>query len=371
MWLTEIEADRLRNLKAVRLELSARMTLIAGRNGQGKSSLLEAIFLLATGRSFRTRKLDELVAWDGGPLRVAGKVASRVGRSDLAVIVDDGERRLVANGGDSDLESFLGRVDVVDLTAERMKMLSGPPDERRRFLDRGIVGLGPSFLRVLGEYRRTLSQRNALLRKAGGRTSATLDAQLDAWDERWLAAAVPVHEARRRYAVELAARCADPARALFANRADAVTLGYRPSPAVLRDTEPARIADTLATALAAGRRRDVEVGHTCLGPHRDELRVDLDGVDLRKFGSAGQVRASVVVLKLAKLLMLKEARGESPIFLMDDFDSDLDEGRAKALAEFLHAGEFQTVVATSKESMVAGLGVEFDAVKMVDGAVRA
>ena len=118
------------------------------------------------------------------------------------------------------------------------------------------------------------------------------------------------------------------------------------------------------------RKRDFAVGHTCYGPHRDELLVELDGADLRRFGSAGQLRAAMVALKLAKLGLLREERGTSPLFLMDDFDSDLDEPRAAAVAGFLREGGFQALVATSKPSLVRQFGVASLEVRMDEGTVN-
>lgn len=366
----ELEADRLRNLRAVGLSLSAGLTVIAGRNGQGKSSLLEAVYVLGTGRSFRTRRFDELICWGGGPLRVAGRLQSRSGSSTQKVVAEKGVRRLLVDGSERELEDFIGRLDVVDLTGSRMDVLRGGPDERRRFLDRGVVGLRSSFLRVLGEYRRTLQQRNALLRGAQRRSAdAAFSAQLDAWDERLVPAAAAVHRGRREYAVRLAARQGEIGRRLFPGGGE-VTLHYRPSPRSAGEAEAHDFQRIFARKLGEGRTRDLQLGHTGHGPHRDELRVDLEGVDLRRFGSAGQVRAAMIALKLGKLSLLGEDRGESPIFLMDDFDSDLDEVRASALAAYLHEGGFQALVATSKEGMAGRLGVPFERLIMSDGSVR-
>jgi DNA replication and repair protein RecF len=369
MWLTELEADRLRNLQAVSLSLPAGLTLVAGRNGQGKTSLLEAVYLLATGRSFRTRKLDELVAWHGGPLRVAGGYSSRIGRSELKVLIDDSDRRLIADGAESDLESFIGRLDVVDLTAERMKVLRGGPEERRRFLDRGVVGFRPAYLRALGEYRRVLQQRNALLRASGRPSGEALVAQLEAWDERLTTAAGEIHRCRREYAVLLGSELGETTRTLFPDGGE-IRLLYRPSPAVLGETELTDFSVTFMDSLVRGRKRDLEIGHTCRGPHRDEVVIELNGVDLRRFGSAGQVRGAMIALKLGKLSLLGKERGEVPIFLMDDFDSDLDEVRASALADYLRGGGFQALVATSKEGMADRIGVPFTKVLLSEGALR-
>ncbi len=119
-----------------------------------------------------------------------------------------------------------------------------------------------------------------------------------------------------------------------------------------------------------GRARDREVGHTCRGPHRDDVTVELDGVDLRRFGSAGQVRSAMIALKLGKLSLLEKKRGEVPIFLMDDFDSDLDEVRAAALADYLRRGGFQALVATSKEGMADRIGAPFSKILLSEGTAK-
>lgn len=367
MHLTDFEADRLRNLKAVRLDLPAGLTVVTGRNAQGKTSLLEAVYLLATGRSFRTRRAEELIGWNGGPLRVGGRVSSRLGRSQLAVLMDAGSVRLLADGLETELDRYLGRLDVVDLTASRSQVLRGAPPERRRFLDRGIVGLRPELLRVLGDFRRALQQRNALLR---GQSRRPGDArQLDAWDENLARAAAPLHEERRRYAVRLAAAIGPAEQALFPG-GEQLRLSYRPSPEASGEAEPGLFQETFLERLTRGRSRDLAVGHTCTGPHRDELLLELNGVDLRRYGSAGQVRAAMIALKVGKLCLLREERGEAPLFLMDDFDSDLDEPRAQALAHFLRQGAFQVMAATSKETMADRLGGDSLRLRMEDGAAR-
>ena len=255
MWLLELEADRLRNLKAVGLSLSSRMTALVGRNGQGKTSLLEAVYLLSTGRSFRTRRNDELIHWDGGPLRLSGIVEGRLGKQTLGLVLDKGERTLLLNQAPVELDQFLGRLDVVDLTAERMKVLRGEPEQRRRFLDRGLVGIDPGFLHTLGEYRRIVQHRNALLKRPG----SGLDAQLDAWDERLVEGAQRLHARRREYATTLAATLGPVGRVIFHDGAELV-LRYRPSPAKAIELEPVEYKEVLAEALIRNRAHD----KTCL-----------------------------------------------------------------------------------------------------------
>ncbi len=367
MQLTSLTVDRFRNLKNIDLSLPRGLTLVAGGNGQGKTSLLEAAYLLGTGRSFRTRRFGDLIAWNDSPLRVVGRVSSRKGETELSVAADSGgDRQLFVDGAGRGIESFLGRLDIVDLSAGRMGVLRGGPEERRRFLDRGIVGLDPVHLRIIGEFRRVLQQRNALLKRGsrGGRPS-----ELDAWDDRWVAAARELHLQRRNYAGRLGDEIGSIAPGLLPD-GQSLRLRFRPSPPELGETTEELLAGVLADRLARCRGRDLELRHTSEGPHRDELLVELDGVDLRRFGSAGQVRAAMIALKLGKLSLLRAERGEAPVFLMDDFDTDLDEARMAALIDHLKDAGLQSVVATSKETWAARIvGAELK-LRMNEGEVQ-
>lgn len=369
MWLRSLQADRLRNLKTVAVELSGGVTLVTGRNGQGKTSLLESAYLLGTGHSFRTRKLDDVVSWNGGPLRAAGRVEGLHGGSSLAVVVDGGLKHLFVDGAERDLDAFLGRLAVVALTGEAMRTLREGPEERRRFVDAGVAGVSPGYLRELADYRRTLAERNALLRRATARRTAPDAAEIGAWDERLAAAGARVHRRRRAYVVGLASRLGPAERALFPE-GGAIGIGYRPSPSRAGDEDPGRFADVFRAALERCRSRDRALGFTTVGPHRDDVRATLGTVDLRRFGSAGQLRAAMVALSAGKLAILKESRGEAPLFLMDDFDSDLDEGRARSLLEFLRGGGFQALLATSKDGFVDRLGLPLPRIRVDGGVAR-
>jgi len=370
MWLRAISADRLRNLKSVDVTLPAGLTVVTGRNGQGKTSLLEAAYLLGTAHSFRTRKLDELVGWQGGPLRVSGDVAGLAVTNRLGLVIDAGARRLFVDGIERDLEVFLGRLDLVALPGEAMRVLRDGPEGRRRFLDSGIAGLRASYLRDLGTYRRVLAERNALLRRGESGASGPRKAEMEAWEDRLASAAAAIHRQRREYVVSVASRMGPAERMLFPE-CDPLRVEYRPSPAGAKDTDPSRFTVLFREALAEKRRRDHALGFTAEGPHRDDLEVTLAGADLRKFGSAGQLRAAMIALCAGKLGLLRDERHEAPLFLMDDFDSDLDEQRTRSLIEFLREGGFQAIMATAKDGFVDRLGVPFHRIRMEGGLARA
>jgi DNA replication and repair protein RecF len=370
MWLRTLTADKLRNLKSVAVELTSGLTVVTGRNGQGKTSLLEAAYLMGTAHSFRTRKLEELVGWQGGPLRVSADVAGLAGENSLGLVIDHGARRLFIDGIERSLEDFLGRLDLVALPGEAMRVLRDGPDGRRRFMDSGVTGLRPSFLRDLREYRRVLAERNALLRKSSGRGAFSRGDEMETWEDRLAGAAARIHKQRREYVVGLAAKLGPAERALFPEGAE-IRVGHRPSPTRAADGDPSQFAAFYRESLARTRARDAALGFTADGPHRDDLEVTLDGADLRKFGSAGQLRAAMIALSAGKLGLLKDQRQESPLFLMDDFDSDLDEFRTRSLVDFLRDGGFQALLATSKDGFVDRLGFPFPTIRMEGGLARA
>jgi len=370
MWLRAISADRLRNLKSVDIELPAGLTLVTGRNGQGKTSLLEAAYLLGTAHSFRTRKLDELVGWQGGPLRVTGEISGLALTNRLGIVVDGGARRLFVDDAERELEGFLGRLDLVALPGEAMRVLRDAPEGRRRFVDSGIAGLRPGFLRDLGSYRRVLAERNALLRRGDRNSGGSGNEEMEAWEDRLAAAAARIHRQRREYVIGVASRLGPAERMLFPGTEE-LRIRYRPSPAASAEDDPSRFADIFKEALARMRRRDRTLGFTAEGPHRDDVEVTLSGADLRKFGSAGQLRAAMIALCAGKLGLLRDERREAPLFLMDDFDSDLDEHRTRSLVEFLRDGGFQAVLATAKDGFVDQLGASFHRIRMEGGLARA
>jgi DNA replication and repair protein RecF len=370
MWLRAISADRLRNLKSVDVELPAGLTVVTGRNGQGKTSLLEAAYLLSTAHSFRTRKWDELVGWQGGPLRVSGDVAGLSVDNRLGLVVDAGVRRLFVDGIERDLEEFLGRLDLVALPGEAVRVLRDGPERRRRFIDSGIAGLRPAYLRDLGTYRRVLAERNALLRRTEGPASGAGTEQMEAWEDRLASAAARIHQHRREYLVGIASRMGPAERMLF-QPSDEVRIRYQPSPAAAGEQDPSQFTRLFREVLARTRRRDQALGFTVEGPHRDDVEVTLSGADLRRFGSAGQLRSAMIVLCAGKLGLLRDERREAPLFLMDEFDSDLDENRTRSLVEFLREGGFQAIMATAKDGFVDRLGVPFHRIRMEGGLARA
>lgn len=349
MVLCSLESKGFRNLLPRTLQFREGVNLLWGRNGAGKSNLLEAIYFLFTTCSFRTQRTAELVARGESGFRLVGTIEARSGTYCLGVEQEAGRRRIVLDGKNVGLEEVLERFSVLAFSSRQMDILGGGPRERRRFLDRGILALQPAYLREIGAFRRTLAQRNRSIQAGAG------PGEQAAWDERFARIAARIRRARARYCARLEA-AADRYAGELAHRAGTMKLRYLPSPPLAEASEAAdgedeeRTAEAILAALARRRDEERRVGHTLVGPHRDEMRVLAGSMDLGRFGSAGQRRASLLGLEVTRMELYREATGELPLLLVDDMDSDLDEETSAVLLRRL--GRSQAFVATCKVGSV-------------------
>lgn len=359
-----IQVSDVRNLASQQIRFGEGLNLLAGSNGQGKSSVLEAIYLLGTTRSFRTARLSEVVASGRGPALVSGEGAEPGER--LAVSIARAERKCSRHGKLVPPSEYIGTMDVVALSNDIVHGFRRQPAERRRFLDRMALATWPSYLDDLRRLRRACEQRALLVASGGSRTDRGV------WDERAADLALPV--ARRRFAMAAAleegVRSVSPE--LFPEGATArvryVTRpAWEPVPAGVGVGGTSRAASGegfdegryraqlealfAAQESAAGRGRRETPG----GPLRDDLAIDVDGRDVLKLGSAGQVRSLLTAAVLAEMRRLASIKGRFPVLVLDDVDADLDEGRYGALLAGL-AGGAQVFAATSKPGLAAARG---------------
>jgi len=371
--LCSLELNGFRNLLPGTLHFHPGVNLLWGKNGAGKSNLLEAIYFLFTTCSFRTQRTSELVARGQSSFRLVAHVETRSGSYRLGVEQEGRSRTLVLDDKKVGLEQVLERFSVLAFSSRQMEILEGGPRERRRFLDRGILALRPGYLRELGEFSRTLAQRNRLLQ-----TGATATEKA-AWDERFAAIAARIRVARRSYCAQLAVALGEHAGEL-APRFGTMKLIYRPSPAAAGATVPAPGVDEKGEDLnqaereildALGRRAAEErrMGHTLVGPHRDEVRFHVGDMDLARFGSAGQRRAALLALKVTRMEMVRQVRGELPLLLVDDLDSDLDEEASGALLR--RVSRSQAFVATCKYGSMRRFAPQVQPFRVSEGRVEA
>lgn len=346
MLLESLEAHQFRNLSG-KIFWGDGLNVISGENGQGKTNWLEAIYLLATTKSFRTQRPQEAIRFDENLAVVRGRVArSRGVHRDLQVALQGSTKTLSVNEKRETVASYLSQLHVVAFTADELEVVRGGPDARRRFLDRGVVSLHHAYIQTLADYHRVTKQKNRLLQDIADSEIGLEQARelIDPWNEQLAVLGAAIHKARADYVERLRASLQ---QRLFER--EEVSIRYASAlegKGDLNDYE-ALIAERLRLRLQA----EISSGYSLIGPHRDDLEIRFDGRDIRTFGSSGQQRSALILLDLAAISVYYSWHHEYPLFLMDDVDAELDKRRIGQLLEHLE-GRTQTFITTSKESLI-------------------
>jgi DNA replication and repair protein RecF len=324
--LVQLAAQDFRNLAPLTWQPEEGQHLLLGDNGAGKTSVLEAVYTLATTRSFRAPRLADCCRHGTTAFQLSGEVQEGRGASwtRLDFSVSEGQRQRWLNGSAVSLSEHLAALPVIAWTSADSEILSGPPEVRRRFLDRGVLGRRPAALADLGRYRRALAQKRELLQQ-GSRAGV-----LESWNAVLATAATAVITARRRY-VELLRGHLQTLLPSLDLDFPPVTLQYRPSPgSALQGEDPQTLEGILFEALQRRRGEEVRRGIPLVGPHRDDLEVRWDDHRLRRVASAGE-RKTIGLALLAAHGRVLEGEGRDPLYLLDDADTELSESTLHAL----------------------------------------
>jgi DNA replication and repair protein RecF len=298
--------------------------LVAGPNAAGKTSLLEAIVLLAWGRSHRTSADGEVIRWGADLARVEGRAGPETIEVALVRSGVGARKRIRVNGVPRRAAGLIGLLRTVVFAPEEMLLVVGSPGLRRAAIDQLAAQRGPAYLRDLAEYSRTLQQRNSLLR-AIREEQASRD-ELRFWDTTFLDTGAAIVGERLRLLAELAGPLASAHAEIAPEEAAAARLVVRyatNAPALPGESPRA----ALARRLAETAEKEIWNGSTLIGPHRDDLVFELDGRDLAGFASRGQQRTAILAFKLAELDLLTAQDGRPPLLLLDDVFSELDPDR--------------------------------------------
>src|SRR3954467_12756689 len=326
MRATRVTLRDFRSYEAADVRLGPGLTVVSGRNGAGKTNLLEAVYFACTGRSCRTANEREVVRFGAELTRLELTCEDALGRHEVTVGFKPGEaKRLRADGAPVDnLVGVEARPLVSVFLLDRLELVLGAPALRRSHLDQVVAALWPSRAGTRRAYSAALAQRNALL--ANIRSGRASRASLPAWDGELARHGVALMADRAATIERLAPRFAEPPAGLGLE--GRVELAYRPR-------SKAADAEGLAVELAERVDSDLERGFTGHGPHRDDLAFRREGRELRAYGSRGQQRLGLLALLLAEREELEAERGAAPLLLLDDVMSELDASRRERLTILL------------------------------------
>jgi DNA replication and repair protein RecF len=349
-----MEVHDLRNIRQASLELSPGLNVLFGRNAQGKTSLLEAVGLLARGRSFRTEQTETLIRRGADTLRARGTAVAEDRRTGLEVELTPGTRRLRVDGREVPPRDYHGRLEVVVYSTDRLRVVRGAMRERRQFIDRAASVLWPAYRQTVREFERVLQQRNAAL-EAGAR-------DLDTWNERFADVGSRLRERRAAYV----ARLRDALRVGFRPGDEEYDISLVPVPEAGAAAEHRR----LQAQIEAHRREEGRARRCLVGPHRDGVLLSVAGQDASVGASSGQARCLLLALTLAALEIHRQESGTAAVALLDDLDSELDETRSTALCREV-ARRGQALVTTAHSGWAGRLAEMGKLFEVEGGAVRA
>jgi DNA replication and repair protein RecF len=392
MYIETLKLTDFRNYKSECADFFSGLNILSGTNASGKTNLLEAAYAVGVGKSPRTNQDKEMVRWEAEEASVRLRLIKRRRAHDIEIRIDKkGKKRVIIDGRPQvRIAELLGYLNVVFFSPDELKLVKEGPAERRRFMDVSLCQQSPAYLRNLSLYNKTLTQRNRLLRMSYRRDA--LFGMLDVFDIQLAKYGVAVTAARRRF-VENLQKTASDRHLKISGGKESLTLEYEAadfstdnagfgagtemppkidaqnktlgadgksgaiggriigadtgarateerSPVIVRprvstgtDMGADRAAAFFVERYRAERERDIETALTNSGPHRDDLKISLNGTDARKFGSQGQQRSAALSLKLAEIDSFKTETGETPVLLLDDVLSELDEDRQRNLLE--------------------------------------
>jgi DNA replication and repair protein RecF len=311
--------------------------IIKGPNGSGKTNILEAVFYMATGKSFRISKDEYLLKWDKSFSRLAADMNKEEKNKDLLVVLEKKERivkTVKIKGQKKPSSHLLGELTCVLFTPEEIDLISTLPEARRRYLNLMLGQLDRSYAHNLIHYKKTLEQRNSLLKRIAD--GLAKENELEVWDGKLAEYGSEIINKRETFLTEINNILSSKYQLLTGGK-EKLEIRYLPS-----------ISGEWAgmiIKLTAQRERDIRAGITTLGPHRDDLVFRLNEKDINEFGSRGEFRTAVLALKLAEVDYFEKTTGERPLLLLDDVFSELDEERRDLLSQMLK--NQQTIVTTT------------------------
>ena len=355
-----------RNYETLELVSDKNITLLIGDNAQGKTNILESIFLLATGRSHRTNNDQELVRWGKAFFNVKARFFRMGSEHTLEIRYSEQPRKkdILLDGMENKLRDMFGQITTVFFSPEDLLLIKGMPALRRRFLDLEISQVNPAYYRYLQQYARVLSQRNNMLRLI--REKKEHENMLDIWDAQ-LADIGRKIISKRIDAIKKLSILARLMHRKITDGKEELNIQYKSPYEYVNNADNAK--EIMEQNLKKNRQQDIARTNTSVGPHRDDLLLSVNGYNLRVFGSQGQQRTGVLALKLAELEYMKSETGEYPILLLDDVLSELDGERRKYLIESIK-DRVQTFITTTGTDDLDVPHNKIDIVYVKNGHIR-
>lgn len=346
MYINELQLKNYRNYEQLHLQFDNKINVIIGENAQGKTNLLESIYLLAFTKSYRTANDRELIKWDTEFAKITAILQKQQRETTIPLELiyhAQGKKAKVNHLEQKRLSEYIGVMNAVMFAPEDLALVKGSPQIRRRFIDMELGQIEPMYVYHLGQYQKILKQRNHLLKQLQqGQTDATV---LHVLTEQLIQHAAIILK-KRFFFLDLLKKWAVPIHSEISRGMERLRIDYEPSISVLEDDSKEKLIEKLELAYQKNERNEIFRGTTLIGPHRDDLQFYINDKEVKLFGSQGQQRTTALSLKLAEIDLIYDQMREYPILLLDDVLSELDDFRQSHLLSAIQ-GKVQTFVTTT------------------------
>ncbi|WP_174734643.1 DNA replication/repair protein RecF [Mesobacillus harenae] len=345
MYIEELHLRNYRNYEELTVSFEDRVNVFIGENAQGKTNLMESIYVLAMAKSHRTSNDKDLIRWDEEYAKIEGRIKKKYGSLPMQLVVSKKGKRAKCNHLEQrKLSQYVGNMNVVMFAPEDLHLVKGSPQVRRRFIDMEIGQVSTVYLHDISQYQKILQQRNHYLKQLQTRKVKD-ETMLEILTEQFIQTAVKIISKRFEF-LRLLEKWALPIHSGISRGIETLKIQYKPSVDVSEEQELSKMIEVYEEKFNKLRKKEIERGTTLFGPHRDDLVFFVNERDVQTFGSQGQQRTTALSLKLAEIELIHAEIGEYPILLLDDVLSELDDYRQSHLLNTIQ-GKVQTFVTTT------------------------
>ncbi len=319
MWIESLECKNFRNYKNLSVKFDSGVNFLYGDNAQGKTNIIEAIYLCSTSRSYKGAKDNELIFFgeNEAHLRICVRKKNISHKIDMHIRKNRSKGVAIDGFPIKKASELLGYLKIVLFSPEDLFIVKNGPSDRRRFIDRELCQIDPVYMKNISNYNKILNHRNSLLKDINKKSG--LRGMLDVWDEQLVETGKKIVRDRRRF-LDMTTEIMRPIHRKITGNHEEISLKYEPN-----------AEEDFQKKIKEAREKDIIYAQTSCGPHRDDFSIIANGIDLRRFGSQGQQRSAALSLKLSEIRMIKEQTKETPVLLLDDVFSELDSHRQEYL----------------------------------------
>lgn len=338
MKIRSLELNNYRNYQNQQIFFSDNINVLVGKNAQGKTNMLEGVFLCAIGKSPRTTKDKDLIKWGASFSKITLELNKRIGDKKIEVYLFNNQNKAIKINSFpiKRMGELMGELNAIYFSPDEMKLVKESPEERRRFMDIDLSQFDKNYFYNLNKYNLILNQRNKLLKSSYNNPKVISDT-ISIWNEQLASVGCKIVMARLAL-IEKLKKHASACQEYLTDNAESLVLSYT---GFVGESEE-QIKQQLIDGYKNSFEKDLNLGFTTVGPHRDDIKILLNDIDVRHFGSQGQQRTVALALKLAELEVFNEQFGEYPVLLLDDVLSELDETRQLKLLNKIQ--NIQTII---------------------------